>query len=279
MASFYTIVRYVPDPIADERTNIGVIVFGEGQVRSRFITNWQRAQSLGGEDLSFLKSFGRLVQQAASAQKPLLPDIPSWSEEVVKRIAGRWHNSIQISEPRGSLKSPDALLKEVTDLYLRLNTRPRKTGSYQTKRTAVTRGRRSIAAAVERRFGPGAAEGLLQGNKSVPGKFDQHAFDIVLKNGTYLLAAQGLSFQLPDPSSIDTEIEVTAWAIDDVHKQYPTLPLAVLAVPPLSHSSKFDRAEKIFRGLGAELITVWGDDALTDWAAARVDALDIKAVH
>jgi hypothetical protein len=36
MVCYYTIVQYYPDPIADERINIGVMVFGDDQVRSRF---------------------------------------------------------------------------------------------------------------------------------------------------------------------------------------------------------------------------------------------------
>src|SRR5579885_3191655 len=40
MASFYTVVQYVPDPVADERINAGVIVFSRDRVAARFVKNW-----------------------------------------------------------------------------------------------------------------------------------------------------------------------------------------------------------------------------------------------
>ena len=33
MSSYYSVVRYVPDPVADERINVGVVVFGSDYFR------------------------------------------------------------------------------------------------------------------------------------------------------------------------------------------------------------------------------------------------------
>ena len=48
MTSYYTVVRYVPDVVRDERVNIGVIVFSDNEKRSQFLKNWGRVKSLGG---------------------------------------------------------------------------------------------------------------------------------------------------------------------------------------------------------------------------------------
>ncbi len=37
MASFYSVVQYVPDAVRDERINIGVLTFGDGRVRHLFV--------------------------------------------------------------------------------------------------------------------------------------------------------------------------------------------------------------------------------------------------
>lgn len=279
MASFYTVVRYVPDPIADERINIGVIVFGAGIVLSKFVTNWQRAQALGNEDLHFLRKFAREVQAAASSQVPLLPLFPRWSEDVVREYAGSWHNSIQLSEPRASLQPPEKLLKEVVRLFLSVPQGPSGTRRYRNKRAAIAAGKRSITSALEGRFGLDTAQRLLHTKKLVAGRFDTHNLDIVLKNGHVLMAAQGLSFQLPDHSSIETEIEITAWAVDDIRKAFPDLPLAVLAVPPVKPTRSYARAKKIFSGLNVALVDSWGGP-LQDWADAVVGSLELPyAAH
>ena len=60
MTSHYSIVQYVPDPIADERINVGVIATGEnGTVRVRFLGHWQRVHQFGRGDVSFLQEFAR----------------------------------------------------------------------------------------------------------------------------------------------------------------------------------------------------------------------------
>ena len=35
MAAYYTVVQYVPDPVADERINVGVVGFARGRVLVR----------------------------------------------------------------------------------------------------------------------------------------------------------------------------------------------------------------------------------------------------
>ena len=50
MTSFYSVVRYVPDPIAEEAINIGVVAFKEGKLRFRFVEDWS---SLVGPQASY----------------------------------------------------------------------------------------------------------------------------------------------------------------------------------------------------------------------------------
>ena len=104
MPSYYCVVRYVPDPIKEEQINIGVIVFGYGCVRTRFTTNWQRVYNFGDNDIGFLKDF---VSQAARL-----------TERRIREIADRWINTIQLTQPRASELTLEALLKDVAQRYL-----------------------------------------------------------------------------------------------------------------------------------------------------------------
>src|SRR5438445_701262 len=116
MPSFYSVVRYVPDVIADERINIGVVVFGEGRIRAHFLQNWQRVQRFGGGSVAFLKNFAKEFPQA---QLHLLFESPKWDEASLQKVVGKWKNCIQLSEAYASLKSVDELLAEVTNRFLR----------------------------------------------------------------------------------------------------------------------------------------------------------------
>lgn len=55
MASRYSIVQYVPNPITDEWINIGVVAFDDNDVRVQFVNNWGRVQAFGREDINFLR--------------------------------------------------------------------------------------------------------------------------------------------------------------------------------------------------------------------------------
>ena len=105
MASYYTVVQYVPDPLAGERINIGVFAYGEGRILCRFLQNWNRVRAFGGEDIQFLLDFTERAK--------------SFTAEQVKKMAANWNHSIQLTEPRGWLTSPEDLLAEVAGLFLR----------------------------------------------------------------------------------------------------------------------------------------------------------------
>src|SRR5215210_4704143 len=105
MPVYYTVVQYLPDPVTDERINVGVIVFGDGQVRSHFLHDWRRVRQFGAEDIGFLLDFADRVKQATGSQLPLTDDYPSQpiTEELLANIAGTWINSIQLTPARASL--------------------------------------------------------------------------------------------------------------------------------------------------------------------------------
>jgi hypothetical protein len=248
MPSQYSVVRYVPDPIADERINVGVVVFGEGMLRTKFIRRWSRLRGFGGgEDTGFLRDFVRDIEHA---QKTLLDGASQpWTAETLKRVSARWKNSIQLSEPRASLDSPDDLLRDAARTFLR-DEQPRQRG--RDRRTAASIGAQSVTAALrERGIAPG---GLVKRKAAITGRVEPHTFDLVVANGKPFFAAEGLSFESADPDSINAEIEALAWAVDDVKKELRALPVAILALPPRRENAAYRRAEKVFTSLKANFV-------------------------
>jgi len=126
MASFFTVVQYVPDPVADERVNVGVIVFGQDKLRAQFVHNWARVQRFGGErDLSYLRDFSRDVLHEATGTLPIesVTGARAFVTEQLQRMAREWTDSIRFTEPRPSLQDPDALLNDMTKRMLRFEGR------------------------------------------------------------------------------------------------------------------------------------------------------------
>jgi hypothetical protein len=52
MTSWYSVIQYVPDPIAGELINIGLLVSDEQEVQVHFLQNWERVRCFGmSEDI------------------------------------------------------------------------------------------------------------------------------------------------------------------------------------------------------------------------------------
>ncbi len=267
MPAHYSVIRYVPDPIADERINLGVIIFGEGQVLSRFITKWQRARNFGGEDIVFLQEFAKEV---AERQMKLLPGAPLWDEHTLQKIAGHWKNSIQLSEPRGSLQSPEGLLTEVVQRYLH-EPLPVRRGT-RDKRAAISRGYEALQQALFDRFMHVPAK-ILKRQYPLKGELDEHSFAIVVGNGRPVLGAEALSFEGSYTKSLlQKDIDATLWAVDDVRKANANLPLAILALPPRRETALYRNARRVFRQLDADFVP---EERVERWAKSIVRTLPI----
>src|SRR5437660_835922 len=104
MASFYSVVQYLPDPVRNERVNVGVLAFGGGRLRSQFLTNWNRVKQFVGRDVSFLIELSR--------------DARRWDEQTVRTLAGQWTGSIQLTEVAASVLDTDELLVDSVGRYL-----------------------------------------------------------------------------------------------------------------------------------------------------------------
>jgi hypothetical protein len=243
--------------------NVGVIAWREGRIAARFINDWRRAHSFGGEDIDFIRDFAERVEEATS-REPVLPGIadgPTLDEERLKKIVGSWMHSIQFSEPRVSLKAPDDVVNEMAPVFLRVVRHRAKT--WQDRRAAAALVAHSIRSTVSH-IAKKRIDQLVKRNHPVKGRWGRHSFDVVVANGKPLFAAQGLSFQIADSRLLDLETNATAFAITDVHMAIPDFPVAVLTLPPAKKSSMFSQAQKVFHGLDADVLE--SKDEMDKWA-------------
>lgn len=261
MPNYYAVVQYVPDLVRDERINVGVIAFGDGSIRSEFIQDWSRPKAFGGEDLTFLKEFGRHVRESQQEQLPLAdPSLATITEELLRTFSATWRNSIQITEPRASLLDTNELLRDVAARFLMHRQRAKR--EFRDRRAAASLAR----AELNRALGAlGATHHLaVKLQIQVAGSLDQHRFDVGLVNGSPRLAVQGMSFEGQSANDILREVDATAWRIDDVLRADKEFPIAIVALPPKSgKGTSYANARRVFDGLGATFVP---EAEVADWA-------------
>ena len=120
MASYYSIIQYVPNPIANERINIGVLIFDDKEIKVKFLKNWNRVKNFCMGDITFLRDFESQMQKAV-AQGLLFPGdslLDQPRQERLQRVSESWMNSVQFTEPNFSLKPVDKLLEDSIKKYL-----------------------------------------------------------------------------------------------------------------------------------------------------------------
>ncbi|MCU0544083.1 MAG: DUF3037 domain-containing protein [Oscillatoriaceae cyanobacterium Prado104] len=242
MASKYSIIQYVPNPIANERINIGVVAFNEAQVRVQFLNNWERVRLFGMEDVTFLKEFADRMSQAADSGLIFPGDNPNTPyQERLKKISTDWLNSIQWTEPRGSLEDVDSLLEDIASNFLVDLTSPKP---YVRDRQVAARLTTNKIKNVLRQSIKNDAKELLKINHTVSGSYDKHKFDAVVANGRSYFAAHGVSFEVKITENLQKSL---FWMITDVKQCQPDFPIVIVALPPRSDSENYQEYQQNYQ--------------------------------
>lgn len=274
MVSRYSIVQYVPNPIADERINIGVLAFDDNRVCVRFLSNWERVKRFGMEDIHFLKDFASRMEDAAANELLCPGDSPNETpkQERLIRVAQNWFNSIHLTEPRGSLDDVESLLADIADTCL---FEPPKEPKPRDRAFAVQVTRRKFRNILGDR-----AKDLLKKNYSLSGDFEEHEFDVVVANGKPYFAAQGISFEVRVRADIQKSI---AWMISDVKKHQPDFPLAIVTLPPNpkypAHKKlerNYQKVTSMYSKLGADILT---EDNIEPWVKDHLKPIDTTTME
>lgn len=258
--SYYCVARYVPDPIRDEGINFGVFAFrtdGSGQETAKFhsISNWARLRKFGGENIDFLKEF-------SGSAKGMRAD-------EIRRVAAKWRNCIQLSEPCASTLPPDDLLTAIAKRFL-VDNGPAELG-YRRKEDIVRVVKRDIGEALVTQIGS-YARAYLKTAYEIQGIRGTHTFDLGLGNGRAYFLAQAISFEISDRRLIEKQVDATAWAVEDLASSTDGPPVGVVIFPPKKTddgqlSQLHQNAEKIFADLGAEVVS---EKSAREWAGRMV---------
>lgn len=250
MTSYYTVVQFVPDPLTDERINVGVIAFDdEGNVDHRLLSNWNRVRAFTGRDIKPLRSaVENLVEEGLTA-------------DAIRSIASEWRHSVQLTDPRVSLTTVDELLDDMTPMML---VDPEIKHRRQNKLTLLREAREAFDHAFLEVPAFDGHELRVESKIEVPGRHVTHAADLAVTNGHLILAAQAVSFVREPSIDLRKDVSATAWTLEDVGQTDDAPKLAVLVAPPAdANRPDYVQGTKLFKDLGADVIK---ESGISGWA-------------
>lgn len=266
MISRYSVIQYVPKPLADERINIGIVAWDDGRLSTRFLSNWKRVQSFGHEDIGYVREFVARFTTALSHH--VSPDMfkitPVLDVSKLEGMIGTWHHSIQFTSPRTSMKSPDALLADLGEMFL--PSPPEDHHLPRSRRTAAKIAAKWLQTAIAQRD-PKYVSKILKTNLNLKGACESHEFPVALANGHLIAAMETLSFEIKEQKTLELEFNSVCWTCADVRQKDDKANLAVFALEPKRKSELFERAGKVLRKLDVPLIT---EGSLGGWAKKQV---------
>ncbi|MGD0115994.1 MAG: DUF3037 domain-containing protein [Dehalococcoidia bacterium] len=269
--NYYSIIRYVPEPLRGEQINVGVIAVSRAGTsgRAKFPRRWTRAKQFGKEDVTFLGDFSRSLNRQLADQLSLFDGPGRWNLDRLEKLSGEWSNSIQISEPRASTLPLDQLLEDIYVSFVKEPSAQRR--ELRDRRVAANEVIRAAKKALRESYGQVQAEQLVKPRDFIDGRYGQYKFDLVIRNQIPLFAAEGLSFEVPESADLERDVHALAWAIDDVLPGKESLKLAVIALPPKGRQavSIYKKAKEIYTSLGARFVVEneigrWADEIAAD---------------
>jgi hypothetical protein len=269
MSARYSVVQYLPSPIADERINVGVITWDDADIYSRFLRTWGRVRSFSGADPKFLAQFAKQFQTLSSSQLRLaLGDAAGLDTARLETMIGRWENSVRFTPPRGSLNDARTLLAEIAPTFLKEAAVRPKVQKPRNRRVAARLAASWLFDAVKERLAD-RADRVVAKNKVLTGQLESHTFDVVLANAKPFAAVQALSFEVDKGPELNRDVDAAAWILEDVSKKHPHMPIAMFLLPPSGISAPYERAKKLFPKLNGEIVT---EQKMPQWARKQARA-------
>ena len=258
MASYFSVIQYVANPVADERVNIGLIVYDDaGRWALRHLDGWSRVERFTGLP-------GKNFQRHIEAVTALL-ETASSPQSAIEDALATWTHSVQLTLPRASLRPLDDVLETTAGAVLTDETRASRRAGRPTLARAA---HGSMVRALTRAKLGSVIDDVLEPRSKVQGAVEAHDVDLTLHNGKVLAAVRVLSFPAKRTTYIEYEVSDAVWAVEDLRRSSDKPTVAVLVGPPEdADRPDYQRAQRVLRDLEAELVY---PDRVEQWARTTV---------
>jgi hypothetical protein len=246
---FFSVVRYVANPIRNEAKNIGVLLIcpEKGFGKSRFLLSRLRLQHdtrrygvlqsiIRGYQIDLPGYYDKLYKETLFAPLP-----PQWTQNDLERLYLDCTNLIQFTRPAAALGDPDKLLDEIF--------RERVQVKESSKKTAPIR--RIAVRDFKRTFNSYGIGDWIEEDTEIPVHHHNYRFDMGIKNGKLHYAIKTLSFQKVDLQRVEEVGGYYAHIWPIVRKETGAQGL-LFVEPPNEADSTQERLE---------LVTSWASEA------------------
>jgi DUF3037 family protein len=247
MSAFYfSIIQYVPDTFRQERLNLGIALASEEPphfaVRFLPTSAMDRLKHLGFEtDFDYIREIESEMKSNG------------WSLTLLQSATKEWANTIQFSEVRGALsENAPLLLKQLYKRYVDPPHRqPRE--EHEGKQWIKKKVGRALRDTIRLRFPNRNVSNTVKRDSKVRGHFEEHRFDYALHNGGLAHLVHSFSFDTPHQQTLKTEVDATAWAIEDLKRARIRVPISIVTSGDL-HGKALEAAKRIYPALGADVV-------------------------
>jgi hypothetical protein len=269
MGTLFTVIQFVPDPVADERLNAGLIVYTDEVVKLHFSHNLKRLERFADtEKVEFFREF----QQDLVSRAECGTFSEHLSRETLEQMIQKWSSLIQFTRPRGSLLDPEPLLKQITRRFLPADTESEQAANPSAGRALRSCVRQMLKDSIRSILGKKSAL-KVKSNIGVTGSVVEHKFSVGIVNGVPRLAAQVIAFD--DKNTQESRlnrIHSTAWTFSEILRQPADKrpKLAVIIDETSPSRPEFEEARQAFGRLQVEMVP---EVDLKSWADKTVEEI------
>ena len=248
---YYSIIRFIPNPVREEALNLGVILVGRdvqfADYRMLARTKTRMRLLAPRFDVRLIESFEddlRSLVGRRGFQLRLEGSSTSLALTGLRQISETHANQLQFTPPRTYLASePEAALDDLFEEFVR----PRRLA--RGPRGVVDRRqiRNTIVQAFARwELDPQAHPARV----NVQGESGTHLFDYGLRNGSVRVAIHAVSFQMTMAEDVILQRDHVAWAAYDIHQRDRNFPIVAVVSPPLAQNRRiFEESERMFESV------------------------------
>lgn len=266
MTSKYALVQFYPDPVSDERLDVGVIAWDAAGAHVLFIESWERLDTIGLEDVRLLQDYAESIKERLSEGGG--SHLDRETGDLAEDLIGDPGPRIRLTPAQSVAQDAPTL---ISSLAAKFHYSPHRVKRARDRRVAASHAFRAIVSATRGRKSTQFRR-LVHARRMIEGKFAEHELDVVLEGDGPFAAVSGLSFEVKSRRRLREEVDATAWVFDDVLRLRPRMPLAVFALPATDPEGEAiqSAAAKVFQGLGARMIAE--ESTVARWALRHIRA-------
>ncbi|MBA3528940.1 MAG: DUF3037 domain-containing protein [Propionibacteriaceae bacterium] len=254
MSTYFTVMHCVPDPAADERMNIGIVVFAGDRIQARFLGQWDRLRCFAGSNtVNYVRAYVQRFEDATEttdrgeSQSSLFSAKSSEhvDERRLRRMVEESSGIIQFSPIQLSLQDASTLLEDLSSMFLIQSIPRSRVGRDRHHVTSLAT--ESLELALTKRFDALNAKHLLKSPFKLGGKIvHEYRLNGGIKNARAYEAFESFSFEVSDADRLEREVNYSLLAFQDIRQLNRDVRFDVVTFQPKTGIESVAKMDEIY---------------------------------